>query len=240
MVDLSLRSIQNTAILVFANSAKRDSDIKKIGADVTLFEALTAQTLEITEASGLPYYHLTEKEQHGNTFGERFTHSLQSVFDKGYANVIAIGNDSPQLKTHHLLEAHRLLQQGKSVLGPSMDGGFYLIGFHRSQFNPEQFQALPWQSSSLLKKTQTYFASNGGPVTLLNVLIDVDSKRDIKRLFNFTKTLAKRWLALFSIIFHQKMAIDNIHKKVFKTNFLDIPFNKGSPFFPFPTPVVQV
>lgn len=240
MVDLSLRPIQNTAILVFANSAKRDSGIKKIGVDVTLFEALTAQALEITKASGLPYYHFTEKEQHGNTFGERFTHALQSVFDKGYAHVIAIGNDSPQLKTHHLLEAHRLLQQRKSVLGPTMDGGFYLIGLRRSQFDMGQFQALPWQSPSLLREIQAYFASNGEPVTLLNVLIDVDSKRDIKRLFNFTKTLAKRWLALFSIIFHQKITIYNIHKKVFKTNFLDIPFNKGSPFFPFPTFVVQV
>ncbi len=240
MVDLSLRPIQNTAILVFANSAKWDSGIKKIDGDASFFETLTTQTLGIAKTSGLPYYHFTEKEQQGNTFGERFTHALQSVFDKGYAHVIAIGNDSPQLKTQHLLEAHRLLQYGKSVLGPTMDGGFYLIGLHLGQFNPEQFQALPWQSPSLLKETQAYFASKGEPVALLNVLIDVDSKRDIKRLSNFTKTLAKRWLALFSIIFHQKMAIDNIHKKVFKTNFLDIPFNKGSPLSPFPTFVVQV
>lgn len=240
MVDLSLRSIQNTAILVFANSAKKDGSVKKVSGNTLLFEAFTAQTLGITRDSGLPYYHFTEKEQQGNTFGERFTHALQSVFDKGYANVIAIGNDSPQLKTHHLLEAHQLLQQGKSVLGPSMDGGFYLIGINRNQFYREQFQALPWQLSSLLRETQAYFASNGEPVTLLNVLIDVDSKRDIMRLFNFTKSLAKRWLTLFSIIFHQKITIDYTHKKVFNTNFQDIPFNKGSPLFPFPTPVVQV
>ncbi len=240
MVDLSLRPIQNTAILVFANSAKRDCNIKKIDGDASFFETLTTQTLGIAKASGLPYYHFTEKEQQGNTFGERFTHALRSVFHKGYAHVIAIGNDSPQLKTQHLLEAHRLLRQGKSVLGPTMDGGFYLIGFNCSQFNPEQFQTLPWQSSSLLKETQTYFAAKGEPIALLNVLIDVDSKRDIKRLSNFTKTLAKRWLTLFSIALHQKIAVDSTNKKVLKPNFQDIPFNKGSPFFSFPAFVVQV
>lgn len=240
MVDLSLRPIQNTAILVFANSAKRDSSIKKIGVDAALFETLTTQTLEITKASGLPYYHFSEKEQHGNTFGERFTHALLSVFDKGYTNVIAIGNDSPQLKTQHLLKAYRLLQHGKSVLGPSMDGGFYLVGLNSNHFDREQFQALPWQSPSLLRKTQTYFASKGHLAALLNVMIDVDSKRDIKRLLNFTKTLAKRCLVFFSIIFHQKVTIENIYDTVLKTDFLDIPFNKGSPFFSFPTPVVQV
>ncbi|MEW2920674.1 DUF2064 domain-containing protein [Muricauda sp. ANG21] len=219
----------DTAILVFANSADTDSHIKKIGGNTSLFDALNEHSLKIVKASGLPYFHFTEKEQVGETFGERFTHALQSLFDKGFANIIAIGNDSPQLKTQHLLEAHQHLQLGKTVLGPAVDGGFYLLGLHASNFNPESFAGLPWQMTTLFNATRHHFESGGCTVFSLNRLLDIDSASDIKRLSNHISTLADRWLSLFSKILGETIAFLEAGHTTRKNIFLFIPFNKGSP-----------
>ena len=224
------RPFQDTAILVFANSATKDSHIKKIGADTSLFDALNAHIFSIVKASGLPYFHFTEKEQCGETFGERFTHAIQSVFDKGFANIIAIGNDSPQLKTQHLLEAHSQLQLDKTVIGPAMDGGFYLLGLHQSNFHKSSFKALPWQVSSLFKATEQYFESVGCTIFSLDRLIDIDSTIDIKRLSNHVSTIVDAWLVLFSKLLRQTIRFQEVGLIVVKNSFLHIPFNKGSPF----------
>jgi hypothetical protein len=224
------KPFQDTAILIFANSATKDSHIKKIGADTSLFDALNAHIFSIVKATGLPYFHFTEKEQHGQTFGERFSNALQSVYDKGFANIIAIGNDSPQLKTRHLLEAHQQLRLGKTVLGPAVDGGFYLLGLHQSNFHECSFKALPWQVSSLFKATEQYFESAGCTVFSLDRLIDIDSTTDIKRLSNHVSTIVDAWLVLFSKLLRQTIRFQEIGLIADKNIFLHIPFNKGSPF----------
>lgn len=236
---LPISVIQNSAILIFANSAEKDGGIKNFGGDISLLNNLTVHTLEIVSASGLPYYHFTEKEQNGSTFGERFSAAIQSVFDQGHTHIIAIGNDSPQLKKQHLIKTQRLLEAGKLVVGPSMDGGFYLIGLSHSQFNIAQFKALPWQLPSLLNETHSYFTCKGENVVLLDPLMDVDSSADVKRLSNFTKSLSKKWLVLFSLIFNKRGRIETMKNEVFKINFQDIQYNKGSPLFAFPTFVLQ-
>jgi glycosyltransferase A (GT-A) superfamily protein (DUF2064 family) len=226
---LHRKPINDTAILVFANSANRDSHIKKIGVDTSLFNALNAHTLKIVKAASLPYFHFTEREQCGETFGERFTNAIQSVFDEGFTNIIAIGNDSPQLKTQHLLETHQQLQKGKTVLGPAVDGGFYLLGLHVSNFHQDSFKLLPWQETILFNATQHYFESLGCTVSSLNRLIDIDSASDIKRLSNHITTLVGDWLSLFSKLTHQTIAFLEVGKTTQKNIFLFIPFNKGSP-----------
>ncbi len=226
---MNQKPVYDTAILIFANSATKDSNIKKIGSDTSLFDALNAHTFSIVQATGLPYFHFTEREQWGQTFGERFTHAIQSVFDKGFANIIAIGNDSPQLKTQHLLKTHQQLHQGNTVLGPAVDGGFYLLGLHASNFHQDSFEALPWQVTSLFKATKRYFESFGCTIFSLNRLLDIDSAIDIKRLCNHITTLVDGWLSLFSKFMGQTIAFFEVGNTTFKNIFLFIPFNKGSP-----------
>lgn len=221
--------VQDTAILIFANSANKDSHIKKFGGDASLFDALNQHSLKIVKATGLPYFHFTEKEQRGATFGERFTNAIKSIYNKGFLNIIAIGNDSPQLKTQHLLETCQQLQKGKTVLGPAVDGGFYLLGLHCSNFHQDTFEALPWQATSLFNTTRYYFESLGCTIFSLNRLIDIDSASDIKRLSNHTRTLVGEWLSLFSKLMGQTIAFFEAGQTAKKNIFLFIPFNKGSP-----------
>ena len=78
---------KKTAILIFSNSAKEDAKRKSF-ADSQLFETLTNETINKVKKTGLPYFHFTETQQEGTSFGARFSNAIQTVFDKGFTNII--------------------------------------------------------------------------------------------------------------------------------------------------------
>ena len=198
--------------------------------NVELFQALTSHTIKTVKKSGLPFFHISEKEQYGNAFGERFSNAIQTIYDKGYENIITIGNDSPQLKANHLIEANNQLKLGKTVLGPAHDGGFYLMGLHRSNFNAELFVRLPWQRFGLFNKISQLFKSLGSDLYQLQVLHDIDNKVDVKTLLNFFRQLP------FSIFIVLKSFIKNSFPIALRhignptRHFAPNYNNKGSPF----------
>ncbi len=222
---------KNTAILIFARSAKADAQQKKFVNGERLFDALTKETLAKVKRSKLPYFHSTEVEQQGTTFGERFVNAIQAVYDQGYDHVITIGNDSPQLKTKHLLEAYQQLQLGNTVLGPTFDGGFYLMGLHRSKFNPHVFLRLPWQRFGLFHSISKLLEGSSSDIYSLPTFTEVDSLQDLSTLGNFIQSVSEHLLLLM----HQFLAKTyglltailhgptSGHQETFK--------NKGSPSF---------
>lgn len=199
-------------------------------ANPDLFQALTKRTLQIVSASGLPYFHFTEKEQQGTSFGERFSNAIQTVYGKGYKNIITIGNDSPQLKTAHILEAEQQLQLGKTVLGPTLDGGFYLMGLHHSNFDPNLFRELPWQRFGLFNKISKLIASYDSHLFRLPVMQDLDNREDVKVLLNFSKTLPLSLLLIARAMFKKYVSIASNSITFFRVYAFTILYNKGSPF----------
>lgn len=221
----------NTAILLFANSARKDSCLKKMEAGEALFEKLTDKTLRTIRATGLPFFHVSEKEQYGTSFGERFSNAIQHVFDLGYTQVITLGNDSPRLTAKHILEAQTRISQHQNVLGPATDGGMYLMGIHRLAFDKESFASLPWQNSSLYRNTKAYFETRSGSVHSLNRLNDIDSIADVKHLSNHIQSLGHSLMLLFSKVLESKNRILSIHQDNFTSPSHIVLFNKGSPTY---------
>lgn len=220
---------KETAILIFANSAAAETRRKKTVANLNLFNALTSRTIQIAKASGLPFFHFTEKQQQGATFGERFSNAIQAIYEKGYANVITIGNDSPQLKASYIIEAERQLQLGKTVLGPTTDGGFYLMGLHRSNFDPKLFLRLPWQRFGLFNKIFQLFESYDSHVFRLPVLHDIDTKEDIANILRFSKTIVVSILKILSSLIKKHIRIVSKNIQIIQYHFTSLHFNKGSP-----------
>jgi len=70
------------------------------------------------------------------------------------------------------------------VLGPSMDGGYYLIGFRDETFRPEIFEGIPWSTNAVFQKTLEQFISLGDMVHLLPVWRDIDVIEDLKALMH--------------------------------------------------------
>ncbi|WP_040280219.1 DUF2064 domain-containing protein [Psychroserpens damuponensis] len=218
-----------TAILIFANSAEFEASQKPFQSSKPLFDALNKQTIKVVSKTGLPYFLCSEKNQTGSTFGTRFTNAIQSIYDKGFENVVTIGNDTPHLQTKHILKAVTQLQEQNVVLGPSKDGGFYLMGLKKAHFNPETFIKLPWQTSILSRSISNILRSKNIKLSFLEILSDIDTISDVNAIIDSFKsistTLKKHLQGYISvekeILTSQINAIDSF--------LLKLSFNKGSP-----------
>lgn len=226
---MHLNSNHKTAILVFARSSKEETANKSINNGAQLFDTLTNQVLETASKTQIPCYHYSEEQQKGNTFGERFTNAIQKVFEKGYEQIIAIGNDTPQLTVSHILEAERRLQAKNFILGPSVDGGFYLMGIHKSQFNECVLKQLAWQTSGLSKQLLNLIKQKDIEVFQLQTLYDIDTEEDVKSIISYTYKFAEKLLrALLATLSSKEHKYSNFSQN-FGSLIFDIPLNKGSP-----------
>lgn len=221
--------ITNTAILIFANSAEFEATQKSFPSSAQLFEALNAETLAVVKTTGLPFFHYSERDQIGTTFGQRFTNAILSVYDKGFENVITIGNDTPSLKPHHILRAVDKLQQNYSVLGPSTDGGFYLMGLKKSHFNLETFLKLPWQTSGLNRSISSLSSAQNIQLSYLEVLSDIDNVSDIKHIANSFRRISTRIKQLLHTYISVEKKIRTSHFIPIEIHIHALLFNKGSP-----------
>lgn len=217
------------AILIFANSAEKEAVSKPFQFSKAVFQAFNKQTLHIAKKTGLPYFVFSEKQQIGNSFGERFTNAIQAVYNKGFDAVITIGNDTPHLSLKHLTKTVAHLQKYNIVLGPSKDGGFYLMGLKKSQFNANAFLKLPWQTSTLNRSISKLSASKKVNIGYLEVLTDIDTHSDITTIINSFISISKAIkLLLLRAISTKKEITSTLYFSIYSFIF-KLPFNKGSP-----------
>ncbi len=221
----------DTAVLFFAYSAEKDFARKNFDHKaVALFQNLTDSTLKTIQQTGLPFFHFSEQEQQGNTFGERLSNAFESIFALGYSKVISVGNDSPNLTVKHILDARHQVSKDRAVVGPTLDGGCYLLGLHRDDFQKESFEVLPWESASLYHELVLQLKTEGAVFISLGTLDDIDSITDVKRLSNFIKRFSAHWIALFNTLFNFGQTNTLVSIPVYKIGSISTPFNKGSPF----------
>lgn len=121
-------------------------------------------------------------QQAGDGLSARLTYVFRQLLDRGHTGVIATDSDSPTLPTKHLQHAvHRLAAPGTDVvLGPSDDGGYYLIGLR--QLRPALFDAMPWSTPQVYDETLRRAGELGVRVTSLARWYDVDTPAEFERL----------------------------------------------------------
>ncbi len=226
---IKLNSQGTTAILVFANSAKEDLVNKRIAKGERLFSELTKSTLQKAKNSGLPVFHISDDDQIGSSFGQRFTNAIASVFNNGFTNIIAIGNDTPHLKTQQLKLATEQLAKGKTVIGPSKDGGFYLLGLQKSNFEISEFQNLPWQRFSLYHKITMWLQKESSELVKLPALQDLDCEKDLKSILSFSDDLSPTLFLLIAQLIKRKRGLYYTNQNFSSSYPNSFPFNKGSP-----------
>ncbi|GGG39732.1 hypothetical protein GCM10011344_45710 [Dokdonia pacifica] len=186
----------DTAILIFALSKEAENKRKPFMALQSLGEVLHISTLNKVKNTGLDYYHFDEYLQQGNTFGDRITHATQAIFDKGYQNVIIIGNDTPGLTSKILKDTSKCLKNDTNVIGLSKDGGLYLIGISKKSFDRDEFQKLAWEDSQLSSSFLKLMHQKATNVFCLRTLYDVDSFQDLLKI----KLIELGDLAQFTIL----------------------------------------
>lgn len=102
---------------------------------------------------------------------------MQRVFDTAPKGpVVIIGSDIPDISAHHIAQAFKVLGTNDAVMGPSVDGGYWLIGQKRMPKVLMPFEGVEWSSGRERDQTLANFGS--ACVALLSDLSDVDSGAD--------------------------------------------------------------
>lgn len=120
--------------------------------------------------------------QRGADLGERMQNALQDCFAEGFASAVIIGSDVPDLPPELLAEAAAALADHDAVLGPALDGGYYLIGFRQETLVPEVFAGVAWGSGGVFAETMARLARAGSGVRVLERLRDMDRPEDLRDL----------------------------------------------------------
>jgi rSAM/selenodomain-associated transferase 1 len=122
--------------------------------------------------------------QRGDKFGERLYLAVEDLFKCGFASVCLIDSDSPTVPAEAFAEAVELLSASDDcvVLGPSDDGGYYLIGVKKPHHR--LFEQIDWSTERVLRQTMQRATEMKLKVQLLPIGYDVDDGASLRRLGN--------------------------------------------------------
>lgn len=115
--------------------------------------------------------------QVGNELGTRMSNAFKYIFDKGFNRAVIIGTDIPDLFASDIKYAFSQLSSADIVVGPSNDGGYYLLGMN--DHHSILFHNFEWSSSSVLHNTLNKIEQKNQSYLLLPRIRDIDYKEDL-------------------------------------------------------------
>jgi rSAM/selenodomain-associated transferase 1 len=116
--------------------------------------------------------------QKGKNLGERMKNAFKQSFAEGAKRVVIIGTDSPTLPVSYIQKAFYVLKKIPVVIGPTFDGGYYLVGLSRQ--NDDIFDGIEWGTSRVFGQTLTRIKSVNTQVYVLPPWYDVDTSEDLE------------------------------------------------------------
>lgn len=134
-----------------------------------------------TIAGGFLFY-----KQTGSDLGERMHNAFKFAGRMDSDKTVLIGSDSPNLPAKYIKEAYGRLDKNDIVLGPSRDGGYYLIGLKEPC--GMLFKGIKWSSGTVFDNTVKNAENTGKKLSILEKWYDVDDysglallKKDLKK-----------------------------------------------------------
>ncbi len=115
-------------------------------------------------------------QQRGEDLGERMEHAFELLLQQGYKKVLIIGTDCFELNSGIIEQAFESLEHSDAVIGPSADGGYYLLGIKK--IYPFLFADKAWSTDQVLLATINNFTEHQISYVPLPVLNDIDTEAD--------------------------------------------------------------
>ena len=140
-----------------------------------LFCADEANVEMMQRWAGPHFLHVPQSE--GN-LGDRMVNAFDYVFNEGYQQIVIVGTDIPDLTAAILHEAFARLDQGEVVIGPTYDGGYYLLGMRR--LHRELFTHIAWSTDTVFEQTMQLVDGLGLQSFRLPMLRDIDTEEDLQ------------------------------------------------------------
>ena len=177
-------------VLLFARSPRAEARAKGLGGAERLFALAAERVAEAAARSGFDllvvggggptHAGLSRLPQRGHGFAQRLSNAFADAEALGYEQVVVVPGDVPGLDATVLAEARRALDRAGVVLGPSPDGGVFLLGCAPSL--AREFGGVRWQTGAVFADLGALASGLGLAVRVLRALTDVDRLRDLDRL----------------------------------------------------------
>lgn len=114
--------------------------------------------------------------QRGDDLGARMRAALADALADGCARVVIVGTDCPALTAARVGDAMTALREVPAVIGPALDGGYYLLGATRAL---PVFDGVPWSTDAVAELTRARLRGSGLPWRELPLEADVDVSADL-------------------------------------------------------------
>ncbi|WP_207420680.1 TIGR04282 family arsenosugar biosynthesis glycosyltransferase [Desertivirga brevis] len=187
--------MMDKAVIVFVKNLQMGKVKTRLAATLGNDEALriykflidhTYKTVSRVSANTFVFYstlieekdtHLFEKRlQSGPDLGVKMKNAFRHMFDSGYERVVIIGSDCPEITPDIIEQAFDALKGSDVVVGPAVDGGYYLLGM--GALHEELFEQVEWSTNSVFETTIKIIRQQGLSYSLLPELRDIDEEQD--------------------------------------------------------------
>lgn len=145
--------------------------------NVRLHHKIARHVKSVCHELDIPFYIIDDRHQRGQSFQDRLWNAVSDIFDKGYSHVLTIGGDIPCLTTSILKSAWNALEEGRNALGPTIDGGTYLIGLQKDTFEAIRQHSIHWRRGKDFQELMQLMSDT--PLFIAKTLVDWDTTRDM-------------------------------------------------------------
>lgn len=147
--------------------------------------------------------------QQGKNLGEKLKNAFKDQFDKGIEKVIVIGSDVPGINNSIIKSAFNILSTHDAVIGPSFDGGYYLLGLTKKSYNPIIFDNIAWSTDLVLQQTLDKLNLLKFKYRILNELQDIDTFTDLVKYYTSNSNQTTRSLEYMNKILNEVTKVKN-------------------------------
>jgi len=144
--------------------------------------------------------------QHGADPGERMARVSENLFEMGAEKVLITGSDSPQLHPSIFRAALELLNKKQVVLGPTFDGGYYMVGMRNP--HPEIFNGINWGGPTVYREMVKILIESKVDWQELELSYDIDSPQNLEQLYYEIDTL--RLTGDNTLCYHTERCLKNL------------------------------
>ena len=161
---------KNKSIWVYNQILKKTALVlKNIKTDIAVFHYNS-----IISKNPFKNFSKWNKIQIGENLGKKISNAFNWGFEKGYKKIIIIGSDLWDLNEEIINTGFIELNKNKVVIGPSIDGGYYLLGLNKKM--PKIFEGIKWGTQSVLAETLKLLEHEPYILPELN---DIDTFKDL-------------------------------------------------------------
>ena len=141
------------------------------------------------EPNTWPENNYQKRLQIGTDLGQRMKQAFAELREIGHTHIAIIGTDCPYITPELLQTAFKILKKHDAIIGPSTDGGYYLLGLRCAA--PELFDDIAWSTSQVLPQTLMRIFDLEMSNALLPTLTDIDEAAEWQAYLSLSSTLAR-------------------------------------------------